>query len=55
MFLLEAHSPDYVGTELPGVFFVLLLGCFTVVTLLMDPYCVQHMCICCTLKYSWRV
>lgn len=39
---LQAHSPKYVDNEVPGVF-VLLLGCFIVVTLLMEPYHVQHM------------
>lgn len=39
---LQAHSAKYVDIEVPG-FFVLLLGCFTVVTLLMEPYHMQHM------------
>lgn len=39
---LQAHSPKYVDTEVPGLF-GFLLGCFTLVILLMDLYHVQYM------------
>lgn len=39
---VQAHSPKYVDTEVPRLF-VLLLDCFTVVTLLIDPYHMQYM------------